>query len=119
MTQTDRTSQGVSRLSERAQALGLYSDAEVQAEYDAAKEGWSKGHLYHCAWCDVDFASASGARKHMRTHRHVVLRLCWYDDSILRPEHKTLRDATLHLGRPHRFGNRAPDPDIAAVARSS
>jgi hypothetical protein len=68
----------VSVLSERAQRLGLETAEDVEREFQAAKEGWSKGTLYHCPFCDTDFWSASGARKHMKSRGHRVLRWDWY-----------------------------------------
>jgi hypothetical protein len=65
-------------LSEKAQRLGLATAEDVDKEFVAAKTGWSKGTDYHCPFCDKDFASPSGARKHMKTQNHKVLRWDWY-----------------------------------------
>jgi hypothetical protein len=68
----------VALLSERARRLGLETRADVEREFAAAKTGWSKGTEYHCPFCAKDFWSASGARKHMQTRGHPVLRWDWY-----------------------------------------
>jgi hypothetical protein len=68
----------VSALSAKAQKLGLLTREDVEKEFVAAKSGWSKGSLYHCPFCDVDLWSPSGARKHMKTQDHPVLRWDWY-----------------------------------------
>jgi hypothetical protein len=68
----------VSTLSEKAQRLGLESREDVEKEYLAAKSGWSTGTAYHCPFCDKDFWSPSGARKHMKAQDHPVLRWDWY-----------------------------------------
>jgi hypothetical protein len=65
-------------LSEKARRLGLETRADVEREFAAAKTGWSTGTAYHCPFCDTDFWSASGARKHMQTRGHPVLRWDWY-----------------------------------------
>lgn len=67
-----------SALSKRAQALGLFTAEDVEAEYRAAKSGWSKGNDYHCPFCNREFWSPSGARKHMSKRGHKVLRVDWY-----------------------------------------
>ena len=58
--------------------LGWLAIAGVLVGLIAAKSGWSKGTLYHCPFCDVDLWSPSGARKHMKTQDHPVLRWDWY-----------------------------------------
>jgi hypothetical protein len=68
----------VTLLSAKARRLGLETRADVEREFAAAKTGWSTGTAYHCPFCDTDFWSASGARKHMRTREHPVLRWDWY-----------------------------------------
>ena len=68
----------VSLLSEKALRLGLETRADVEKEFRAAKTGWSKGSEYHCPFCNKDFWSPSGARKHMKTQEHPVLRWDWY-----------------------------------------
>jgi hypothetical protein len=65
-------------LSAKAAALGLRTRQDVDREFAATKQGWSRGTDYHCPFCDKDFWSASGARKHMRTKAHPVLRWDWY-----------------------------------------
>lgn len=65
-------------LSARAVALGLWTQQELDREFAAARRGWSGGTDYHCPFCDRDFWSASGARKHMRAKAHPVLRWDWY-----------------------------------------
>lgn len=67
-----------STLSAKAQALGLSTREDVEREFKEAKTGWSQGTDYHCPFCDVDFWSVSGARKHMKTQEHPVLRMDWY-----------------------------------------
>lgn len=67
-----------SLLSARVRALGLETRADVEREFAAAKQGWSQGTLYICPFCDKDFYSPSGARKHMKTQDHPVLRWDWY-----------------------------------------
>lgn len=67
-------------LSGKAMALGMETPADVEAEYQRAKEGWSKGTDYHCPFCDKDFWSSSGAKKHQVAHRHRVLRWDWYGE---------------------------------------
>ena len=67
-----------STLSEKAQGLGLESREDVDKEFQAAKSGWSKGTEYHCPFCNKDFWSPSGARKHMKAQDHPVLRWDWY-----------------------------------------
>ena len=67
-----------STLSTKAQGLGLESREDVDKEFQAAKSGWSKGTEYHCPFCDKDFWSPSGARKHMKAQDHPVLRWDWY-----------------------------------------
>jgi hypothetical protein len=68
----------VALLSEKARRLGLETRADVEREFAAAKRGWSRGTAYHCPFCDTDFWSASGARKHMQARGHPVLRWDWY-----------------------------------------
>jgi len=115
MTQTNRTSQGVSRLSERASLLGLDTPAQVEREWKAARDGWSLGTVYHCPFCDLDFGSHDAAGKHQKKEGHYVLRWDFYDWLPL--EHRCVRvDRT---PRAARLPNRAPDPDILAVARSA
>ncbi len=65
-------------LSHKARLLGLETPEDVEKEFIEAKRGWSQGKLYHCPFCDKDFTSVSGARKHMKTHGHRVLRWDWY-----------------------------------------
>ena len=65
-------------LSERARRLGLETRADVEQEFAAARQGWTRGTAYHCPFCDTDFGSASGARQHMRARGHPVLRWDWY-----------------------------------------
>ena len=65
-------------LSAKAAALGLRTRQDADREYAAARQGWSGGTDYHCPFCDRDFWSDSGARKHMRTNAHPVLRWDWY-----------------------------------------
>lgn len=60
--------------------LGLLTAEDVQREFDAACEGWSKGTLYLCPFCNKDFWSPSGARKHTNVQGHPVLRWDWYED---------------------------------------
>jgi hypothetical protein len=73
------TSEGrVALLSEKARRLGLETRTDVEREFHDAKRGWSRGTLYHCPFCDRDFWSASGARKHMQSRGHAVLRWDWY-----------------------------------------
>jgi hypothetical protein len=67
-----------STLSAKAQRLGLETRDDVEREFAEAKQGWSKGTEYHCPFCDRDFWSSSGARKHMKTRGHPVLRWDWY-----------------------------------------
>lgn len=69
----------VSSLSQKAQRLGLETAEDVEREFAEAKEGWSRGKEYHCPYCDKNFTSASGARKHMKLKEHSVLRWDWYD----------------------------------------
>jgi hypothetical protein len=64
--------------SERALKLGLRTLADVEREFKEAKQGWSLGTDYHCPFCNADFWSVSGARKHMKTNEHPVLRMDWY-----------------------------------------
>jgi hypothetical protein len=67
--------------SERARLyLGIYTREEAEQEFRDAKEGWSKGSHYLCPFCDIDLYSPSGARKHMKTHDHPVLRIDWYEE---------------------------------------
>lgn len=66
------------KLSPRVLGLGLYTPEDVEREFIAAKEGWSKGTEYHCPFCNKEFWSPSGARKHMKTQGHRVLRWDWY-----------------------------------------
>jgi hypothetical protein len=68
----------VSLLSAKAQKLGLETREDVEKEFVDAKSGWSKGTEYHCPFCDKEFWSPSGARKHMKTNEHPVLRWDWY-----------------------------------------
>jgi hypothetical protein len=68
----------ISLLSEKAQRMGLVTREDVEKEFVAAKSGWSRGTEYHCPFCDKDFWSPSGARKHMKTREHPVLRWDWY-----------------------------------------
>ena len=81
---TNRRQPATSPLAAKAQRLGLRTIDEAWAEYHAQKEGWSGGktprHLlqYECAACGATFASPSGARKHMKTNDHPVLRMDWY-----------------------------------------
>jgi hypothetical protein len=72
-------------ISRRVLKLGLETYAHVVKEFNEAKQGWSKGTLYVCPFCDKDFWSPSGARKHMKTRGHPVLRWDWYDAEVLRP----------------------------------
>jgi hypothetical protein len=65
-------------LSAKANALGLETREDVEEELRAQRSGWTKGSEYHCALCDRDFYSPSGARKHMTTNNHPVLRWDWY-----------------------------------------
>jgi hypothetical protein len=67
-----------STLSAKAQRLGLENREDVEKEFVEAKAGWSKGTEYHCPFCDKEFWSPSGARKHMKTQAHPVLRWDWY-----------------------------------------
>ena len=82
-------------LSARARQLGLQSKEDVEREYadqtayHGGLEGWSAGAkhtesaldvLYHCPFCDADFWSPSGARKHMKAQGHPVLRWDWYGE---------------------------------------
>ena len=68
----------VSALSDKAQRLGLETREDVEKEYAEAKAGWSRGTEYHCPFCNKDFSSPSGARKHMIRAGHPVLRWDWY-----------------------------------------
>ena len=68
----------VSLLSEKSQRLGLMTPDDVEKEFVAAKTGWSRGTEYHCPFCSKEFFSPSGARKHMNTQGHKVLRWDWY-----------------------------------------
>lgn len=81
------------QLSVRARRLGLYTRGDVEEEYRAQTAtsaeggqrndlGWSVGTAYHCPFCDKDFWSPSGARKHMRTQGHAVLRWDFYPESV-------------------------------------
>ena len=63
----------------RALALGLHTLADVEREFQAAREGWSRGTEYECPFCDTVLTSPSGARKHMAARGHPVLRMDWYD----------------------------------------
>ena len=69
-------------LSAKARRLGLETRADVEREFVAAKRGWSRGTEYHCALCDKDFCSPSGARKHMRVQGHPVIRTDWYREEL-------------------------------------
>src|SRR5262249_12249521 len=62
----------------KPQRLGMESAADVEREFQAAKPGWSKGPEYHCPFCDKDFWSPSGPRKHMKPQAPPVLRWDWY-----------------------------------------
>lgn len=66
-----------SALSAKAQQLGLETREDVEKEFQDAKQGWSLGTEYHCPFCDKDLYSPSGARKHMKTQGHPVLRWDW------------------------------------------
>lgn len=71
-------------LSAKAQRLGLQTVADCWKEHEDAKRGWSGTNTppelleYHCPICGKDFNSPSGARKHMKTNNHPVLRMDWY-----------------------------------------
>jgi hypothetical protein len=65
-------------LSAKAAALGLRTRQDVDREFAAAREGWGGGTDYHCPFCDRDFWSRSGARRHMRSRAHPVPRWDWY-----------------------------------------
>ena len=67
-------------LSARARRLGLETRADVDAEFAAARSGWSRGTEYHCPFHDKDFVSPSGARKHMRVQGCVVIRTDYYPE---------------------------------------
>ena len=69
---------GPAEISTKAAALGLRTRRDVNRELAAARQGWGGGADYHCPFCDKDFWSASGTRKHMRTRAHPVLRWDWY-----------------------------------------
>jgi hypothetical protein len=66
-------------LSVKARRLGLETRADVEREFVAAKRGWSKGTDWHCPFCNKNFVSPSGARKHMRERGCLVLRMDWYE----------------------------------------
>jgi hypothetical protein len=80
-----RAPEARSTLSAKAQRLGLRTRQDVEREYQAQRvfggvgDGWSRGTEWHCALCDRDFCSESGARKHRDRCRHPVLRWDWYD----------------------------------------
>jgi hypothetical protein len=78
MTSENSAAVKVSPLSVKAKQLGLHTLADVEKEFKEAKTGWSKGTEYHCPFCNKDFWSPSGARKHMKTQNHPVLRTDWY-----------------------------------------
>jgi hypothetical protein len=78
VTQMPSVRATISSLSAKAQRLGLLTREDVDKEFVEAKQGWSKGSVYHCPFCDKDFWSPSGARKHMKTQEHPVLRWDWY-----------------------------------------
>ena len=67
-------------LSDRARRLGLETREDVEREYHDQHTGWSLGTEWHCPFCDAEFCSPSGARKHMQTQGHPVLRVDWYGE---------------------------------------
>ena len=76
----------VAELSAKAQALGLYTRRDVEAEYKAARQGWSVGTEWHCPFCNKDFGSVNGARGHMRRYLHPVLRVDYYAEEAGRAD---------------------------------
>lgn len=75
----------VQLLSERARRLGLQTPEQAWAEYAAQTDpdsyagdaAWSRGSLWVCCFCPVEFVSKDGARRHMVANGHAVLR--WLD----------------------------------------
>ena len=68
----------------RAQKLGLQSAEDVEREWEEAHAGWTAHGVsqawWFCPFCDCDFWSPSGARKHMKWKKHRVLRGDWYSE---------------------------------------
>lgn len=73
------------QLSRRARSIAIETPEQAWAEYRAQADSgsyagdaaWSKGSLWACLLCGAEFVSSSGARKHMRTQDHPVIR--WLD----------------------------------------
>ena len=85
-----RRQPATSPLAARAQQLGLTTLDACRRERAAQRDGWGdtnrkdyppgpQGATWYCAQCDSVFWSASGARKHERTHAHPVLRADWLE----------------------------------------
>lgn len=62
-------------LSDRARARGLATLDDVKAAVLRQQLAWWHGQSFHCAVCDLDFASSGSAAAHTVDMQHPVLRM--------------------------------------------